>query len=211
MTQNSRGPELEARLSTYYRFQSKIYDATRWSFLFGRRTLLRELPFARKETFKILEVGCGTGANLCRLADRYKNASIHGIDLSQDMLTIARKKTAKHESRIQLFRGHYGQVPLEYPYDLIIFSYCLTMVNPGWEGLIDVAMSDLKGGGILGVVDFHNTPVATFERHMAGHHVRMDGHLSPYLKEVIPQGRSTILPAYGGVWNYFQFVGKKPG
>jgi S-adenosylmethionine-diacylgycerolhomoserine-N-methlytransferase len=210
MAETSTSTPLKDRLSNYYRFQSKIYDATRWSFLFGRKSLINNLPFSAKQKIKVLEVGCGTGANLHRLANTYERATIHGIDLSADMLSLARKKTAPFGDRVHLYQGHYGQIPVDYPYDLIIFSYCLTMVNPGWEDLIRVALSDLRAGGILGVVDFHHTPVRPFEKHMSGHHVRMDGHLAPHLLELLPGGQSTVRPAYGGLWHYFQFIGQKP-
>ncbi|MEM1357475.1 MAG: methyltransferase domain-containing protein, partial [Bacteroidota bacterium] len=76
-------------LSQYYQFQSRIYDLTRWSFLFGRKHLLASLPFRPTEPLQILEVGCGTGHNLLRLAKKYPEAEITGIDLSTDMLAKA--------------------------------------------------------------------------------------------------------------------------
>jgi S-adenosylmethionine-diacylgycerolhomoserine-N-methlytransferase len=32
-----------SRMDRYYRFHAKIYDATRWSFLFGREALIRQV------------------------------------------------------------------------------------------------------------------------------------------------------------------------
>ena len=47
----------------YYALHSRIYDATRWTFLFGRESILRRsAKIAAPE--RILEVGCGTGRNL---------------------------------------------------------------------------------------------------------------------------------------------------
>jgi ubiquinone/menaquinone biosynthesis C-methylase UbiE len=55
--------DTQESLRGYYRLHSKIYDATRWSFLFGRHRLI-ELVASHKTPTRILEVGCGTGTNL---------------------------------------------------------------------------------------------------------------------------------------------------
>ena len=69
MTRNmmERQPE---KMRAYYRFHAGIYDATRWSFLFGRKTLLYNLPVRTDIPQSLLEVGCGTGHNLRLLARR---------------------------------------------------------------------------------------------------------------------------------------------
>ena len=56
-----------AALTRYYRWHAPLYDATRWSFLFGRAALIRGIALHRRPR-RILEVGCGTGANLLRLS-----------------------------------------------------------------------------------------------------------------------------------------------
>jgi S-adenosylmethionine-diacylgycerolhomoserine-N-methlytransferase len=47
-------------IERYYRLHSRIYAATRWSFLFGRRAILDDIAAATTPA-RILEVGCGTG------------------------------------------------------------------------------------------------------------------------------------------------------
>ncbi|NJO87185.1 MAG: methyltransferase domain-containing protein [Lewinella sp.] len=196
-------------LRAYYQFQSKIYDATRWSFLFGRQALVRGLPFEKEAEIQVLEVGCGTGANLLRLAERYPNARILGVDVSADMLKLAAQKTQQHQRRVDLLEGYYGQLPIVRPPHLVVFSYCLTMVNPGWDRLIAQAYQDLVPGGYLAVVDFHYSPLPSFRRHMSGHHVRMEKHLLPVLTEKFTTVRADVHSAYGGAWQYLQYLGKK--
>lgn len=198
-------------LSKYYQFQSRIYDMTRWSFLFGRRQLIRTLPIPTKKSISILEIGCGTGKNLVQLAKKYPHAEITGIDLSEEMLQICRKKITPYQGRISTIKGAFGEVTFRENFDLIVFSYCLTMVNPGWDRLIDQAKSTLKTGGVMAVVDFHDTAVSGFEHHMAGHHVRMDGHLLNVLPKKFRQHEQQIAKAYFGAWRWFMFIGyKKP-
>lgn len=196
-------------LTKYYHFQSKIYDLTRWSFLFGRQRVIDQLPFEREANVRILEVGCGTGRNLLQLAKRFPKASINGVDLSEDMLTIAKRKLQPFAERVNFVHGAFGEVELPKDYDLVLFSYCLTMVNPGWDQLVKTAKTSLRPGGYLALADFHDSRFGFFHRHMAGHHVRMEGHLLPKLREGFTTHYQKIGQAYGGVWEWLVYVGQK--
>jgi S-adenosylmethionine-diacylgycerolhomoserine-N-methlytransferase len=44
---------------------------------------------------------------------------------------------------------------------------------------------------------------------MALNHVRLEGHLLPELQSHFTTTRREIRPAYGGIWYYVLFVGKK--
>lgn len=198
-------------MRNYYQFQSKIYDATRWSFLFGRNELLRKIPFS-KPPEHIVEVGCGTGHNLKLLAKVFPGKQITGIDVSTDMLTIARRKVGSF-SNIQLREEAYGNQPSNFSQapDLVLFSYALTMINPQYSAIILQACEDLADGGRIAIVDFHSTPVKWFKQHMEKNHVRMEGHMDSLLKRSFQPLRFEVRKAYGGLWNYFFFVGGKKG
>ncbi len=192
-------------LARYYRFHARIYDATRWSFLFGRTAVLEALPAAPAH---ILEVGCGTGRNLAWLARRHPRARLTGLDLAPAMLARARRRLAPFGTRIQLEERAYGVAPGGPPaYDLVLFSYALSMFNPGWEAALAAARADLRPGGWLAVVDFHATPRRWFERWMGVNHVRMQGHLRPVLQRDFLARTDEVRPAYGGLWSYLLFVG----
>ena len=96
------------------------------------------------------------------------------------------------------------------PYDLVLFSYSLTMMNPGWQEAIDAAFNDLASGGFIAATDFHNSPLPFFKRWMGVNHVRMDGHIVPELEQRFKAKEHHINNAYGGIWQYFMFVGEKP-
>ena len=197
-------------LARYYRWHARIYDATRWSFLFGRTALIRTLANDPNPPRNILEIGCGTGGNLLRLARQFPEAAVIGLDLSPDMLARARRKLDALQLPITLLQQRYER-PL-YPepvFDLIVFSYCLSMMNPDWNQALASAIRDLRPGGRLAVVDFHDTRFAGFRRWMAVNHVRMDGHLLPGLSTVYHPLTATVHKAYGGGWRYFFFIGKK--
>lgn len=196
------------QMRKYYAFQAKIYDRTRWSFLFGRNSLIDALPFETGDPIKILEVGCGTGHNLQRLHRRFPKAQLVGVDVSEDMLARAREKTKAFEQQRQLIEGAYGEVQLPFKPNVIIFSYCLTMVNPHWIQLIRQAKEDLAAAGCIAVVDFHESPFLWFKQHMKSHHVRMEAHILPFLNQQFVPVFDEIEPAYLGLWKYFQFIGK---
>ncbi len=200
-------------MQRYYALQSKIYDSTRWSFLFGRRRLIQVLPFGREAKMKILEVGCGTGYNLNRLAHALPKAQLIGLDVSSHMIKIARRNTAPFNGRIDLKNEPYaaGQTEWAGQLDVVLFSYSLTMINPQWRELVLQAKADLRPGGVVAVVDFHDSRFSWFKRHMSNHHVRMDAHLLPLLRQEFIGMHDETQPAYGGLWHYFVFVGKKTG
>ena len=174
-----------ASVERYYRWHARIYDATRWSFLFGRERLLRTVAGLSPQ--RVLEVGCGTGSNLAGLARLLPEAEISGVDLSPDMLQVARQKTTTFGDQITLLNRAYD-APLTCgvaAFDVVLFSYALSMFNPGWERAIFCGLEDLAPGGHLAVVDFHDSQSATFKRWMGMNHVRMEGQLRPALTKAL--------------------------
>lgn len=206
MNASSSGTAIEG----YYRFHSRIYDATRWSFLFGRAAILDEVARTGCQPRRILEVGCGTGKNLVALARKFPAAEIAGLDLSRAMLELAGEKVAPFGERIRLLHRAYAAPLAEAaPCDLILFSYALSMFNPGFEAAIAAAHADLAPGGCVAVVDFHATRFAAFERWMGVNHVRMNAQLQPLLRATFSPVIEQMRAAYAGGWEYLLFVGTK--
>lgn len=200
-------PHASIPLERYYRFHSLFYDATRWTFLFDRTALIRKISDHIRPK-RILEIGCGTGKNLVLLARYFPDADITGLDLSVDMLRRASGKFAGRAVKPLLIRGNYSQ-PLHSgaPYDLIVFSYTLSMINPGFDQALDNAHCDLSPGGMIAVIDFDDSPSHRFKSWMKINHVRMDGHLLPMLNRLFEPLHQSVKQAYGGLWRYFMFIG----
>jgi S-adenosylmethionine-diacylgycerolhomoserine-N-methlytransferase len=200
-------------LKRYYRLHAKVYDATRWSFLFGRQKII-ELASNNIKPKNILEVGCGTGRNLSALAKAFPEANITGVDLSSDMLAIANKKLQHDKDRINLVEEKYDQ-PLKdsngdkEKYDLILFSYALSMFNPGWDVAIKTAKEQLSEQGIIAVVDFQKSRFETYQNWMQVNHVRMEDHLLPELEKQFKPVINNSCKAYLGIWDYYMFIGNK--
>jgi len=198
-------------IRNYYKWHARLYQATRWTFLFGRDRIINalELPMFSEKT--VLEVGCGTGHNLKKLARYYLNLQLIGVDISPHMLQVATRKMMRYSRRVLLLEKSYqpGNWKLPTRPDVVLFSYCLTMINPGCEDAIQRAHDDLVDGGLIAVVDFHDSPFKTFRRWMGFNHVNMDNHLLPTLKKHFTPVQLEVNQAYGGLWSYFIFIGKK--
>ncbi len=197
-------------LRGYYRWHAKFYDLTRWAFLFGRRGLVETVAGQIEAPARILEIGCGTGKNLVTLAEAFPSARITGLDLSSDMLDRARAKTASFADRVDLLHRPYdGPVSDESgKFDLIVISYALSMINPGFDEVIALCRRDLGEGGVIAVVDFHETRWTWFRKWMGVNHVRMEGQILAQLDAGFEAVVRRIGRGYGDLWRYVTFVGR---
>ena len=197
-------------LLSYYRWHAKMYDLTRWAFLFGRRGLIKTVASQIEPPSRILEIGCGTGKNLITLAEAFPAARIAGLDLSKDMLERARVKIDRFDGRVELLHRPYdGPVAREGErFDLIVFSYSLSMINPGYDEVIRHCRADLKPGGVVAVVDFHETRWPWFRRWMGINHVRMEGQILKHLGCHFETLKCQVERCYGDLWRYLVFVGR---
>ncbi|MCS6820928.1 MAG: class I SAM-dependent methyltransferase [Microscillaceae bacterium] len=200
-------------MQNYYKFQAKIYDATRWIFLFGRNAILKKIPLDREASLQILEVGCGTGVNLRKMVHLFPNATLTGLDVSADMLAKAKQRLQPYQNRVTLLHEAYqkGETKFAGKFDVILFSYCLSMVNPHFNQLIEQTLIDLKPDGYIAVVDFHDTPSRVYKKFMRSNHVRLDGHLLPILYQYFSPTYSRVRKGWFGIWEYMLFVGQKKG
>lgn len=147
-----------ARMDGIYGLQRHFYDLTRKYYLLGRDRLIARLDIPANGT--ALEIGCGTGRNLKLAARRYPLATLHGIDISREMLRTAEAKlgalVAHRGVRLALADATrfdpvnmFGQAQ----FDRVWFSYTLSMI-PGWQAALEQAADCVAPGGSLHIVDF---------------------------------------------------------
>jgi len=215
-------------LRRYYRLHAPIYDATRWAFLFGRTRLIQLLSRAFAGAAyagvacagvadagvapkQILDLGCGTGKNLCALANAFPQAQITGVDLSPAMLAqagrnLVRKLDPAARARISLRNTDIAQMPT-LQYDLIVCSYMLSMTGSQLPELLQKLRSLLTPTGRLAIVDFDSTWAQWFARWMSVNHVRMDGTLAACLKTFshteLHEQHSGL-----GLWRWLIWIGR---
>lgn len=149
----SANPTHAALMDEVYRGQRHIYDFTRKYYLFGRDTLIAGLD--ARPGMRVLEVACGTGRNLAKVAKAWPGVRLFGLDISSEMLKSAR---AALGADARLGEGDAcafdPQALLGEPtFERIVLSYSLSMI-PDWQGALKHAAGQLAPGGALHVVDF---------------------------------------------------------
>jgi S-adenosylmethionine-diacylgycerolhomoserine-N-methlytransferase len=147
-----------ALMDRMYRRQRHIYDASRKFYLLGRDEAIAELRAGPGD--KVLEIGCGTGRNLVKLAGAYPQARLYGLDVSREMLASAAAALARARlsGRVTLARADATAFDPEAlfgegEFDRILISYALSMIPP-WRAALSRALDVLAPGGSLHLVDF---------------------------------------------------------
>ncbi len=138
------------------------YDLITRLLSFGRdagwkRRLIADLP--PLSPVRCLDLACGTGDLTRALARRFPRAEIVGLDLSVEMLTLARARGRVEESRIRYMQGDMQALPFEAEsIDVVTGGYALRNAPD-----LDVALREihrvLRPGGTLAVLDFSRSPV----------------------------------------------------
>lgn len=126
-----------------YAVYGRFYDATQTTRLARdyRRLLRKYHPTARS----LLEIACGTAANLVPLASRY---DVAGLDISGAMLRIARQKLPE----VEFYKRDMAGFRLDRTFDAVICPY--DSINHlvtfgGWVKTFRAARRSLNEGGVF--------------------------------------------------------------
>jgi S-adenosylmethionine-diacylgycerolhomoserine-N-methlytransferase len=147
-----------ALMDRMYRRQRHIYDLSRKFYLLGRDEAIARLRPAPGD--KVLEIACGTGRNLAKLARTYPQARLFGLDVSREMLATAAASASRAglASRIALAQADatafdpkalFGCANFE----RVMISYALSMIPP-WRKALAHGLDVIAPGGSLHIVDF---------------------------------------------------------
>lgn len=148
--------DVAGRMDRIYRPQRWIYDLTRKPYLIGRDRLLREIEPLPGET--VVEIGCGTGRNLVKLAGLHPSARLVGVEPSGVMREAAAAAFRRHDVDARLIAGTAEELTpallgLPGGADHVIFSYVLSMIGDP-AAAVSHALNLLRPGGRLHIVDF---------------------------------------------------------
>ncbi|MFB6279278.1 MAG: class I SAM-dependent methyltransferase [Salinibacter sp.] len=147
------------KMDRMYRWTRHVYDLTRRYYLLGRDRLLDRI--ARRPAGRVLEVGCGTARNLRVLHETAPHHTLYGLDASSAMLDTARSALPRSNGPAPIALRHglaekldpSAQFGDDRPFDVIFFSYALSMI-PSWPAALGRALSHLAPDGRLYIVDF---------------------------------------------------------
>ena len=117
----------KSRIQKDYAKVAWVYDF--WSFLTETRALKKSLEFAEiKDKEAVLEVAVGTGRAFKKIVELNPNGRNEGIDISEDMIKVARKRLRKYK-HFKLKRGEAGKLPYKSnSFDILINSFMLDLL-----------------------------------------------------------------------------------
>ena len=168
-----KGSTHKERLESFYKLQAQNYDSYRKRLLHGREGLFEKISqllsqSSKKERLVWVDMGAGTGYN-CEIMNTeimMKDSSlpslfskVYLVDLSTSLLKQAQERI-NQKSWNEIVTTCEADatkftIPEKQPAaDLVTFSYSLTMI-PDWFSAMEQAISLLKPGGYLAIVDFY--------------------------------------------------------
>lgn len=128
-----------------------------------RKKLVREIrkETANNSTNKILDVATGTG-DLAFALSKISNTEITGIDLSVEMLNIAKKKAAKRNSEIKWFEGDSEKLAFDdNQFEFVSVAFGVRNFENLKQGL-DEMFRVLKNDGKLYILEFSKADKGLF-------------------------------------------------
>ena len=108
------------------------------------------LEFLKRDGL-FLDLACGTGILTRKIAEKFPNSSIIGIDITKSYLDIA-KKNSKSYNNISYLHQDAEELNLTEKFDYITASYLPKYCDPSI--LIQQVDENLKSGGIIILHDF---------------------------------------------------------
>jgi ubiquinone/menaquinone biosynthesis C-methylase UbiE len=142
-----------------YKFLSKFYDLFDLVFLLGGKGNPRPglLDAISNTSQLILDVCVGTAASSLLVASRNANNYILGIDISDEMLAVARRKTAR-KKLTNLELQNMSATAMQFAdnsFDVVMVSFALHEFKSELREKVFLEVSRvLKPGGIFCVIDF---------------------------------------------------------
>ncbi|MGC8770564.1 MAG: class I SAM-dependent DNA methyltransferase [Brevinematia bacterium] len=124
-------------------------------------TLIKEnISFATN----ILDFGCGTGRHAELLCER--GYMVHGIDISEDMIKVAKGRIKGKEGRLYFTCGNVEEMKLDGSFDVVISLFHVLSYqnsNKQLENVFDFVRNVLKDNGIF-IFDFWYGPAVLTDR-----------------------------------------------
>ena len=141
----------------------------RWARLYDRVVTLSFLPFGGEKRFrqkfvdmaglkatdKVLDICCGTGSTTAIIAPEVDQGHVTGVDLSPDMLAVAKKKAVAPWVSFQV--ASIDTLPFnDNSFDHVICSYGLHEIPEDIRAAaLDEVFRVLKPGGKFLALDYH--------------------------------------------------------
>lgn len=133
--------QLNSRIQTNKKFGS--VDLDKW--LFGKLEI--------RNGHNVLDVGCGTGNHIIKLAEFFPGGNYYGIDISKDSIAAAKSAAEQKKLDIKFICGDASKASTleDGFFDIIISVYALYYVKDA-ESLLTSLKKKLKNNGRIAVM-----------------------------------------------------------
>ncbi|MDN4607079.1 class I SAM-dependent DNA methyltransferase [Sporosarcina highlanderae] len=133
-----------------------VYDELMSDIPYDSYVELLSLPLNGLKERKIIDIGCGTGLLSVKLAKA--GAEVTGIDLSKDMLSVAKKRAGDLSTEIEFVEQPMQEIEGAPEYDAAVIAIDSLNYLPDRESVLQTfkgVHSVLKNGGLL-MFDVHS-------------------------------------------------------
>jgi tRNA (cmo5U34)-methyltransferase len=131
--------------------------------------VLESAPFEREEEIRVLDLGAGTGLLSAMVAERFPRSRVTLVDLSVEMLRVARRRFAGEPGRFEFRTMDYARKPLPRKiggYDLVVSALSVHHLTHGDKRELCGKIHDsLAGGGYFVNADQISGETPEEERH----------------------------------------------
>ncbi len=131
------------------------------------RTLVGGIPYLPTRSFRVLELGVGTGTLTDLLLREYPHAQVTGVDISPRMIARAREKLRPFRDRVELVAGDLGAYE-EGEYQVVLSALAIHHLADAekWR-LFRRIRRTLPVGGYFGDADDHLPEDSVFDTRYA--------------------------------------------
>lgn len=104
---------------------------------------------------RLLDLGCGTGYTLLRIAEAFEAAQVVGLDVSDEMLERARQRLTGFEARVTLAHSDIAEPQITASYDAIVSVLAVHHLFPDQKRhLFGRLWEHVAPGGVFVVADY---------------------------------------------------------
>ncbi|MEI8129493.1 MAG: ubiquinone/menaquinone biosynthesis methyltransferase [bacterium] len=130
------------------------YDASNAFHSFGTKQIIdkkvvEKIPLTKNA--KVIDICAGSGDISIRIAQKYPDADITGIDVSENMLKVARKKSKKFDNITYLYADALNLPYEDNSFDVAVISFGLRNLENLEDGLKEMQRVVKSGGYVVNI------------------------------------------------------------
>jgi len=144
-----------------------------------------------------LEIGCGSGMGAKIICRSFSPASLHAIDIDEDMLYAAKRKSAAwHSVPLLLLAADAQQLPFPDQCFDAVFNYGIIHHLEDWQRGVQEIGRVLKDKGIFYFEEIYPPLYANFLFRLILQHPRENRFHGPQFRDALTDSRLLLLDGY---------------